>query len=500
MSEKDEVSSSAIEPGMFSFDDLRVETETKPIPNPEQPFGAFSSSEPHMGSLLGPSLETHFAKVLSSHALSKFNSVQFGNPSFIPDPRALLSDSIDTEAPLQSVNAASPPVFRIVLTGGPCAGKSTGMDTVAERLRSRGFQVLMVPEAATLLFSGGIAFSMIASDSQCIQFQAALLKTQMTLEDAFVNVARGTGRASVVLCDRGTMDGRAYMSEDLWKQMMDTFKWDATKLRDDRYDAVLHLVTAAEGKPSFYSLANNKSRSETPEQAIDLDHRLRAAWLGHRSLRVIDNSTGFQEKMMRVVRAVAQVVGLPHASEELRKKFLVSNLNENALLEVKNLQRFDVEQTVLAVRQGLAHDGEPDMTDARSGGAQEWVRKRSEKGAVHYSHTIRKAHRSGMSRVEIKRHLTPKEYDALIEFADPTLAPLRIHRSCFLVGDRVFVLDEMRDLNVTLLRAQFEPEMLSKDILPPFIESAVDVSNDSSFGIAALARRAFIELESGKQS
>ena len=38
--------------------------------------------------------------------------------------------------------------------GGPCGGKSTALSILSQRLTSLGFQVYLVPEAATILFTG----------------------------------------------------------------------------------------------------------------------------------------------------------------------------------------------------------------------------------------------------------------------------------------------------------------------------------------------------------
>ena len=46
-------------------------------------------------------------------------------------------------------------IFRIVLTGGPCAGKTTAITSIADRLRDLGYTVYIVPEAATMIFSSG---------------------------------------------------------------------------------------------------------------------------------------------------------------------------------------------------------------------------------------------------------------------------------------------------------------------------------------------------------
>lgn len=52
-----------------------------------------------------------------------------------------------------------PYVFKVVLTGGPCGGKSTAMSQLSERLQSLGYQVYLVPEVATLLITNGVSFA-----------------------------------------------------------------------------------------------------------------------------------------------------------------------------------------------------------------------------------------------------------------------------------------------------------------------------------------------------
>lgn len=91
-------------------------------------------------------------------------------------------------------------------------------------------------------------------------FQATLLRTQVALEDSFVRLASMCGEPSVVISDRGVMDGSAYMTEKLWTEMLEENNWNVVALRDQRYDSVLHLVTAADGAKEFYTLENNKVR------------------------------------------------------------------------------------------------------------------------------------------------------------------------------------------------------------------------------------------------
>lgn len=48
-------------------------------------------------------------------------------------------------------------ISKIVITGGPCAGKSTAMSWVQNAFTQMGYTVLFVPETATELINGGVA-------------------------------------------------------------------------------------------------------------------------------------------------------------------------------------------------------------------------------------------------------------------------------------------------------------------------------------------------------
>ena len=64
------------------------------------------------------------------------------------------------------------------------------------------------------------------------------------------------------------MDPCAYMTEDTWQYVLNENGWNTVNLRDKRYDAVIHMVTAADGAEEFYqsnvggSASNNNARYE----------------------------------------------------------------------------------------------------------------------------------------------------------------------------------------------------------------------------------------------
>jgi predicted ATPase len=208
----------------------------------------------------------------------------------------------------------APSIHRIVLTGGPCAGKSIALAHVSNYLARTGLQVYRVPEASTTLLAGG-ADVVGATPEQLLTFQRGILRVSLALEDAFMALAHRSGRKCVLVCDRGAMDGLGYLGAELWRRLLEETGFEEPSLREHRYDAVIHLVTAAIGAENCYGTHTNAVRYETLEEARGVDERLRHAWRGHPNLRIIDNSTDFQGKLRRVLCAVCEVVGLPEPQE-----------------------------------------------------------------------------------------------------------------------------------------------------------------------------------------
>jgi len=209
------------------------------------------------------------------------------------------------------------PLHRIVLTGGPCGGKTTALAKLRIRLEELGFLVLTVPETATMLFSGGVPLP--SDEASGFAFQKHLMQVQREVEDAFIALAKGSGRPAVVLLDRGLMDGKAYMEEEQWELLLEELQLTPVMLRDQRYDAVVHLVTAADGAAPFYSLANNESRTESVEAAIEVDRRTLDCWTGHEHLYIVDNSCSFEEKIRRAVARISALLGVPGPQADTRK-------------------------------------------------------------------------------------------------------------------------------------------------------------------------------------
>jgi CYTH domain-containing protein/predicted ATPase len=363
----------------------------------------------------------------------------------------------------------SAPIFRIVLTGGPCGGKSTCLSAITERMQGLGFQVYRVPETATIVLGGGIRVQDV-SLSQLVSAEEGILRVMLAMEDVFYASACSTGRPTIILCDRGAMDVSAYLPREAWMALLDEYDWTVVGLRDKRYEAVLHLVTAADGAEAFYTTENNAVRSETPAEARVLDQRVRDAWVGHPHLRVIVNSGDFAHKVQRVVAAVCQVAGAPEP-REIERKFLVRTSGSQQEIPV-HFEEFEIEQTYL-----LSQDG----WEAR-------VRRRGQRGSSTYTHTMKRSVAAGQ-RLKIERQITGREYIAFLAQSDPARRTLKKCRRVFLWANQYFEWDIFKDPRPGLELLEVEVDTLDALVeLPPFLSIEREVTQDEKYANHTIAQ------------
>ncbi len=192
-------------------------------------------------------------------------------------------------------------IYKIVLTGGPGAGKTTAIARMQETFQKYGMATIVVPETATELINAGIAPWTCQS---MFEFQHNLFRLQTAKEDIYEQCAQINKNPQVVLIlDRGLLDNKAYLPE---KEFEDILTSENTTEKDilSRYDAVFHLVTAANGARDDYTLDNNHTRTETPDQAVCLDDRLKSCWKDHPYLRTIAATPIFEEKLEHLQKEI----------------------------------------------------------------------------------------------------------------------------------------------------------------------------------------------------
>uniref|UniRef100_A0A914PBI2 NadR/Ttd14 AAA domain-containing protein n=1 Tax=Panagrolaimus davidi TaxID=227884 RepID=A0A914PBI2_9BILA len=225
-------------------------------------------------------------------------------------------------------------VYKLVLTGGPCGGKTTGQDRLATFFEQLGWKVFTVPEAATILLGGGVKFGEL-SPEQAYEFQKDLLRTLIQIESVFFNqAALIKDRNVLVICDRGAMDPSAYLDAEGWDKIMRDCNLTSFELRENRYNQVVHMVTAADGAEHYYTTLNNSTRLESIGQATSQDRMTRNAWVGHPYVDIIDNAdcTKFDDKILKLLQVVCDRVGVSYqdrlSKNSKKRKWLISAFDD----------------------------------------------------------------------------------------------------------------------------------------------------------------------------
>lgn len=349
-------------------------------------------------------------------------------------------------------------ITKIVLTGGPCAGKTTALAKIVDTFISKGFNVYCLPEAATLFNQAGINF-LTPDKNFFLCAEKSLLSFQINMESLFENMAKASDKPALIICDRGTMDIKAYLSETDWHNLLKLSEFHEVTLRDSGYDAIIHMHTAAKGAEKFYTLENNSSRTESLDQARELDDKLIRAWTGHPHLRIIANEGSFEEKLNKTVKEIADVLGVP-VSVEKEKKYLVEIIG-NIPDSVDN----DIFQTY------LISDKDSEIR----------VRKRGNNGGFVYFHTV-KNKLSSDQRIETERQISVEEYNEFLKYADPQKITIHKVRKCFVYENQYFELDRYvyPDNKINLL--EIEGDYTNEQIkFPPYLKILEEVTENSDY-------------------
>jgi len=355
----------------------------------------------------------------------------------------------------------------IVLTGGPCAGKTTAISHLQQKLFDLGYTVITVPEAATEFILSGLKPDTVGSS----EFQRQLLEYIIERENRWVRIAgRIKSDKKVIICDRGVMDASAYITEHEFDLMLGELGYSVVQLRDMRYTGgVIFLQSVAVDVPHIYTTLNNSARMESVDEAKALDARTLAAWTGHPHLRIVDNSTDLDGKVNKVLQHVCGILGIP-VPLEIERKYLVSSFDISKL--PRPVQQVQIVQYYL--------NSEP--------GSIERIRSRGQNGGYVYYHTIKKHIRSGV-RSEIESQITREEYYSLLRRADPEFARIEKTRFCFVWKNQYFELDLFQNpAGLTLLEIELTEENDRID-LPDFLQGKLlDVTDDPTMSNAEIAR------------
>ena len=358
-------------------------------------------------------------------------------------------------------------ITKIVLTGGPCAGKTTAMNWIQNFFQKQGYKILFVPETATELITGGLTPWETKTN---VEFQSILFDLQLEKERLFEEGAKSLPNDKIlIVCDRGLLDNKAYMTGRDFEYILKMKRLSEIKVRDS-YDAVFHLVTAAKGAEKYYNL-DNEARTETIEEAAKLDDSLIASWTGHPHLRIIDNSTDFESKMKRLIKEISNVLGEPEPYE-IERKFLIEKPDLEYLDSLPNCEKVQIVQTYL-----------------KSNNDEEVrIRQRGSNSSFTYSKT-RKITINDIKRIEIETRLTSEEYINELLNADPERGQIIKDRYCLSYNNQYFEIDIYpfwKDKAIVEIELSNENQKID---FPPFLEIIDEVTDDINYRNSEIAKQ-----------
>ena len=356
-----------------------------------------------------------------------------------------------------------PDIKKIVLTGGPCAGKTTALVKITEYFSGFGYKVFNVPEVPTIYSTAGWNY-LTPNRDLYYQGERAILETQLALEDAFFRLAEVCQTPVLIVCDRGTMDISAYIKPEEWMEITAMAGTNPNELME-RYDAVLHLVSAADGAEQYYTTATNATRYEQANEeglrmARELDKKVIKAWTGHPHLRVINNHDDFENKLNRVLTEISKVVGLPQPVQDERI-FLVRITGE-----IPECSESLITQTYLLA--------EP--------GCEVRLRRREWNGGKVVNVHRSKNRLSGTEVIETERKVDNNLYEQMLQQADPYRCTIKKRRQSFIWKGQFFEIDTFLEPVSDLVMLETKGVAAQEPInFPPCIEVLEDVTGNPRY-------------------
>ncbi|CAM9813535.1 unnamed protein product, partial [Heterosigma akashiwo] len=209
-------------------------------------------------------------------------------------------------------------ILRVVLTGGPMAGKTSALEWLRRELIKvptfHNLRLMLTPESATTVYKMGInrCNDLGTDGSRLVTFQGAVFDLQVMMEDLAARVAKQLSPLAeddiIIIMDRGILDGKGYMTEQSWLTLLAQKNTSECNLLT-RYDVVIHLRSIAVENGGLYEtlLHTNRVRTETCLQAASQDDKEWLSWQDHPAHIRIDNHDGdWEAKMQLLLQAIVQ--------------------------------------------------------------------------------------------------------------------------------------------------------------------------------------------------
>ena len=183
--------------------------------------------------------------------------------------------------------------YKIVLTGGPCGGKTDSIEFLSQKLTEQNYLVKIVDETANSLLKLGY---MPSENISTFDFQNLLFKIQ------FLNEYMSESKTNILLCDRGLFDGKVYIGNDDFQKILALNKVKEKEI-SSTYDGALYFRSISYEYPNEFS---KKRIYESPEVGRIRDERCKEIWIDKIVPCNYDNLDGFENKQKMIYLALKE--------------------------------------------------------------------------------------------------------------------------------------------------------------------------------------------------
>ena len=212
--------------------------------------------------------------------------------------------------------------FKVVLTGGPCAGKSKILKRLIEYYSTDENKIFVVPETASEVLASGIKFVEV-DDS--LNFQDIIIDRQLnkerTLYRGMMHIPLKEN--NLVFLDRGLIDNKAYLKTQYqFDILLERYDLEEIAILDS-YDLVIDLISLATTDPELFmrECTSNEYRYEDLKGAQEVDKKTTQAWLGHRNVKYIYPTETIEEKTDIVIGYINDLIN--HRQKKNTEMYLI---------------------------------------------------------------------------------------------------------------------------------------------------------------------------------
>ena len=353
---------------------------------------------------------------------------------------------------------------RIVLTGGPGSGKTTVLNSIVNMYTSLGVKVVVVSETATEIINSGI--KPFGDDKiEMLDFQKLVLSLQLSKGKIYDEAIRMYQKVHpnediLIIYDRGSIDNKAYITDEEFDAVMQSVCDDDYSTILNKYDLIIDLV----GSKKFYTLENNKARSESADVALTLGEKTLKSWVGHPKVKIVGPKENMNDKVSEVVSYINEL--LSKKNQKKQAKYLVSIKDCNLSEISKNGVTAYIEQYYLS---------SPNNEEKR-------IRMTILNGCPTYELTVYERE-DNKKILKSSKRIDKKIYDELKEFKIPSSSVIKKYRIYFTFMDTYMHLDLFTDGEEIEEFGYLEINLNDEKIIniPPFISALKDVSSSPEY-------------------